>query len=117
MQQRSKGLENIVQSISFSVMVFVNLQLKIKQGLESDFVEELKKHLPDTRAFDGCHALYFGESQEGSGNFEFFSKWTSKEHYDKYIEWRTESGLMGEIANKYFEGEPVWRFFNIVSDY
>ena len=115
--QQLKGLENIVQSISFSVMVFVNLQLKIKQGLESDFVEELKKHLPDTRAFDGCHALYFGESQEGSGNFEFFSKWTSKEHYDKYIEWRTESGLMGEIANKYFEGEPVWRFFNIVSDY
>ncbi len=24
---------------------------------------------------------------------------------------------MGEIANKYFEGEPVWRFFNIEYDY
>ena len=44
--------------------VIVNLQLKIKDGLEDEFIAEGNKILPDTRSFDGCQILYFAQSQK-----------------------------------------------------
>ena len=26
-------------------------------------------------------------------------------------------GVMGEVANKYLDGEPIWRFFDLVSEF
>tara|TARA_B100000959_G_scaffold237535_1_gene256912 strand:- start:582 stop:911 length:330 start_codon:yes stop_codon:yes gene_type:complete len=109
-------LINGFNRIDFPPYGFVNLQLKIKQGLESECVTEVNKILPDTRSFDGCHALYFVQNQEDLSNLEFFSKWDSKEHYDKYVQWRVDSGVMEEL-DKYFDGEPVWRFFDLKSEF
>ena len=60
------------------VMVFVNLQLKIKEGSQDSFIQELNKLLPETRSFEGCHAVYFGQNQDDPTTLEFFSKWDSK---------------------------------------
>ena len=98
-------------------MVYVNLQLKIKKGLESEFIEVLNKLLPETRAFEGCHAVYFIQNQDDPSNLEFFSKWDSKEHYEKYIKWRVDSGVMEDVSTKYGDGEPVWRYFDLVSEF
>ena len=40
-------------------MVLVNLQLNVKKGLEDDFIAELNVLLTETRAYEGCHAVYF----------------------------------------------------------
>ena len=97
--------------------IIVNLQLKIKSGLEDEFITEANKILPDTISYNGCQILYFGQNQKNQSNLDFFSKWDSKEHYDKYIQWRVESGVMEEMANKYFDEEPVWRFFDLKSEF
>ena len=98
-------------------MVFVNLQLKIKKGLEFEFIDELNILLKETRSYEGCHAVYFIQNQDDTSNLEFCSKWDSKEHYEKYLQWRIDSGVMGEVANKYLDGEPIWRFFDLVSEF
>ena len=98
-------------------MVFVNLQLKIKKGLESEFIDELNVLLKETRSYEGCHAVYFIQNQDDPSNLEFCSKWDSKQHYEKYLQWRIDSGVMGEVANKYLDGEPIWRFFDLVSEF
>ena len=98
-------------------MVFVNLQLKIKKGLESEFIDELNVLLKETRSYEGCHAVYFIQNQDDPSNLEFCSKWDSKQHYEKYLQWRIESGVLEETANKLGDGEPVWRYFNLVSEF
>jgi|TARA_S200000501_G_C20352840_1_gene538378 quinol monooxygenase YgiN len=98
-------------------MIFVNLQLKVKNGLESEFIEELNIILKETRSYEGCHAVYFIQNQDDPSNLEFFSKWDSKQHYDNYLQWRIDSGVMEEVANKYLDGEPLWRYFDLVSEF
>ena len=98
-------------------MIFVNLQLRVKSGLESEFIEELNITLKETRSYEGCHAVYFVQNQDDPSNLEFFSKWDSKQHYDKYLQWRIDSGVMEEVANKYLDGEPLWRYFDLVSEF
>jgi len=98
-------------------MIFVNLQLKVKNGLESEFIEELNIILKETRSYEGCHAVYFIQNQDDPSNLEFFSKWESKQHYDNYLQWRIDSGVMEEVANKYLDGEPLWRYFDLVSEF
>ena len=98
-------------------MNFVNLQLKVKNGLESEFIEELNIILKETRSYEGCHAVYFIQNQDDPSNLEFFSKWESKQHYDNYLQWRIDSGVMEEVANKYLDGEPLWRYFDLVSEF
>ena len=98
-------------------MIFVNLQLRVKSGLESEFIEELNIILKETRSYEGCHAVYFIQNQDDPSNLEFFSKWDSKQHYDNYLQWRIDSGVMEEVANKYLDGEPLWRYFDLVSEF
>ena len=50
-------------------------------------------------------------------NLEFCSKWDSKEHYEKYLQWRVESGVLEDFSNKYVLEEPVWRYFDLVSEF
>ena len=101
----------------YKSQIFVILQLKIKKGLESECIEELNILLKDTRAYEGCKALYFVQNQNDLSNLEFIEKWDSKEHYEKYLQWRVESGVMGAFSSKYLDEEPVWRYFDLVSEF
>ena len=97
--------------------IFVILQLNIKKSLESECIEELNILLKDTRAYEGCNALYFVQNLDDPTNLEFCSKWDSKEHYEKYLQWRVESGVLEDFSNKYVVEEPVWRYFDLVSEF
>ena len=48
--------------------------------------------LGDTRAFDGCIGIdvYF---EEATSTFTAIQDWESFDHYDRYLNWRMESGL------------------------
>ena len=98
-------------------MIFVNLQLQINNGLESDFIKELNILLKEPRSYEGCHSVYFIQNQDDPSNLEFCSKWDTKQHYEKYLQWRIDSGVMGEVANKYLDGKPIWRYFDLVSEF
>ena len=80
-------------------MVFVNLQLKIKEGSQDSFIQELNKLFPETRSFEGCHAVYFGQKTRRSNNIRILQMMDSKEHYAKYILWRQESGVIGDVLS------------------
>ena len=57
------------------------------------------------------------QNQDDLSNLEFIEKWDSKEHYEKYLQWRVESGVMGAFSSKYLDEEPVWRYFDLVSEF
>ena len=73
--------------------------------------------LPDTRNYSGCSALYMTENIDIPNQVEFVSIWDSKEHYDTYLNWRDETGLLAEMAEKYLEADPVFRFLAIEKEF
>ena len=97
-------------------MVFVNLQLKIKEGSQDSFIQELNKLLPETRSFEGCHAVYFGQNQDDPTTLEFFSKWIPKSIMQNTFFGGQESGVIGDVLSN-GDGEPVWRYFDLLSEF
>ena len=88
-------------------MTMVWVDLKPGAGgcqLILDFLSEI---LPDTRAFDGCQGLKVQEE----GNEEalvFIECWDSAAHYQRYLDWRTQSGVLNKLVELLAE-PPVIR--------
>ena len=99
-------------------MILVNLQLAVKpdqlEAMKTRFINEV---LPDTRNYSGCNALYMTENIDIPNQVEFISIWDSKEHYDTYLNWREETGLLDEMAEKYLERDPIFRFLNLEKEF
>ena len=101
---------------SCEASIFVTLTVKIKHHLKEEYLNSIRELMPKIKSFEGCCSIYFCEHQEGLGEFEFFSKWKSREHYDKYVKWRSDENIVEDFEGKYFESEPVWRFLDLKSD-
>ena len=54
--------------------------------------------MADTRAYDGCIDIYVYEKQGEPGNFVLIENWDSKEHYDRYLAWRGDTGLVEQVT-------------------
>lgn len=62
----------------------------------------LQEALVDTRAFEGCIRIdtYF---EEAAATFVLIEEWQSFEHYDRYLQWRMETGL-ADLLDTLLEG-------------
>jgi quinol monooxygenase YgiN len=72
-----------------------------------------KKNLPDTRGYDGCQSVDVYENMDKTGNIVAYERWDSRPQYEKYLAWRTESGVM-DAFGAMLEGPPSIRFFESV---
>lgn len=79
-----------------SVTVAVNFY--IKPEAVDGFKTSLKDILPDTRAYDGCQKLTVHQSQDDPGNIVIWELWETRAKYEKYLAWRTETGLLDALA-------------------
>ena len=96
--------------------VLVNLQLNVKQGQVSKLQETFKGILPGTRAYKGCHWVKLTTNIEDGNVMELFSKWDSKEHFDTYIKWRTETGVVAALL-EFLDGAPIFRFLAVEQEH
>ena len=78
-----------------SVRVILNFHLK------PECVDEMKSMLrdalPDTRAFEGCESLSFLQSQDDPNTLMALEQWATREHYEAYFKWRTETGVIAAV--------------------
>ena len=74
--------------------VTVTLALAIKKERLDEFKGVIKDALPDTRAFDGCQSVDVYENHDKPGEIFLVERWDSKEHQQKYIAWREETGMI-----------------------
>ena len=91
----------------------VILDMKVKKEAVADLRAGLKEMLPDTRAYDGCQGVDIYEDLDTSGHLVFYERWDSKEHYQRYLNWRTETGAMEQLG-KALDGEPSIKYFDRV---
>ena len=69
--------------------VSVLVEGQLKDGERDGFTEICREAFKVTRAFDGCEHIDLVYNTEEGNNWVFNEIWESKEHYDKYLSFRT----------------------------
>ena len=92
-----------------SVMIIFETRIKSKEI--SNMKSYLDEILPDTRAYDGCQSLDVYFNTDDTGNMVMVEFWDSRAHYEKYLNWRTETGVMDKVGAMLAE-PPSIRYFD-----
>ena len=92
-----------------SVMIIFETRIKSKEI--SNMKSYLDEILPDTRAYDGFQSLDVYFNTDGTGNMVMVEFWDSRAHYEKYLNWRTETGVMDKVGAMLAE-PPSIRYFD-----
>ena len=87
------------------------LEFRAKSNCIEASRDFLRRVLPDTRGYTGCISIVVVQNQDDPASFMIVEQWDSRAHYEKYLAWRTESGVMNEFAAM-MQGEPSIRFFD-----
>ena len=85
----------------------VIVKLSIKSDLFDKAIEFIKDRIVETRAFEGCQKCEVAASKEES-DIIVYEIWDTFDDQKKYVEWRTETGVLEETL-KFMDSEP--RFF------
>jgi quinol monooxygenase YgiN len=93
------------------VTVIVLLEFQVKPEAIDGMKAMMKEVLPDTRSYPGCQGVDVGNDPDNPGNFVFCERWASRDLYEKYLSWRTSTGMMDEFGSK-LAGAPSVRYFN-----
>ena len=76
----------------------MSVQIIVDCDVKADSLSEMnafmKDNLADTRAFDGCESLTVQTNVDDPQNMVIVEQWQSREHYENYLGWRTETGDM-----------------------
>ena len=66
-------------------------------GKLDELTATLKTLLPETRVYDGCVSLDSWLDEQRS-TIVLTEQWTSFDHYDRYLAWRRETGVLAAAA-------------------
>ena len=90
----------------------VLLEGVLKDGEVENFTEIAREAIKVTRDYDGCNEINLTLKVENKNNFVLTEKWESKEHYERYLSFRTEDGTVELIGSLCEEGHSI-RIFDI----
>ena len=88
----------------------VLLEATIKEGCADALRTMFVEVLPDTRSFDGCIYIYITRDQDNPNQIIIIELWETRAHYEKYLAWRTETGVMDKLGTMI--ENPSWRFLD-----
>lgn len=89
----------------------VTIDLSINPSKVDEFLAFIKDIAPDTRAYDGCKLFDIWKDQDQPGRVLFYEIWDSRPHQEKYLAWRTETGLMDKLG-PYLAAPPVISYYD-----
>ncbi len=91
----------------------VIVEFKVKEDRLEDLPVFLRSVLADSRGYDGCVSINIVQNQDEPTAFAILEKWDTRGHYEKYLNWRTETGVLNEFADM-IVGEPSFRYFDFL---
>ena len=89
------------------------LELQVKPKAVDEMISFLKEILPDTRVYEGCQGIEVQQNQEDSSNLVMVEKWDSRQQYEKYLGWRTETGVIDKLGSMLSQ-PPSIRYYDLV---
>ena len=90
--------------------VMVLLEAPVKGDQISNIKSSLAGLLPETRAYEGCQGMDVYFNVDDAGNMVVVEHWSSRPHHEKYLGWRTETGVMDKLGSM-LAGPPSIRYF------
>jgi len=91
--------------------VMVLLEAPVRAEKISNMKSYLAEMFPETRAYDGCRGIDVYFNTENQGNMVLIEHWDSRPQHEKYLGWRTETGVMDKIGGM-LAGPPSIRYFD-----
>ena len=88
-------------------------ELQVKPEAVDEMISYLKTILPDTRVYEGIQSIEVQQNQEDSSNLVLVEKWDSRQHYEKYLGWRTETGVFDKLGSMLSQ-PPSIRYYDQV---
>jgi quinol monooxygenase YgiN len=89
--------------------ITVILEADVKPESKVNLLKLLTQYLPETKKYKGFISISIHSEQE-SNQVVFYEKWQSINDYHAYLNWRTETGVMDELAAT-FNSPPSIRYF------
>jgi len=93
-----------------NMSTMVLLEGHIKSDKIADMTSSVAQLLPDTRIYDGNQGIDVYFNVDDPGNYVLVQQWKSRGHYEKYVQWRTETGVRDKL-NSMQTGPPSIRYF------
>jgi heme oxygenase (mycobilin-producing) len=93
--------------------IHVTLELTATEGKVDEMIAVLKKHLPDTRARQGCEFVTVHQDEAKPNQVVLIERWASREDDDAYRAWRAGDGAISDLAGL-VAAAPVIRYFGDV---
>jgi quinol monooxygenase YgiN len=93
--------------------VMVLLEAPVRSEEVSHMKSYLAEILPETRVYEGCRAIDVYFNGEDTSRMVMIEHWSSRTQHKKYVDWRTETGVMGKIGGM-LAGPPSIRYFDRV---
>lgn len=89
----------------------VTLELTATEGRADELIAVLKKHLPDTRARQGCQFVTVHRDQADPHKVVLIERWDTRADDDAYRAWRAGEGAITDMAGL-VAAAPVIRYFH-----
>jgi quinol monooxygenase YgiN len=91
--------------------VMVLLEATVKAEEISNMKSYLAEKFPETREYDGCQGMDVYFNTENEGTMVMVEHWDSRAQHEKYLGWRTQTGVMDKIGGM-LAGPPSIRYFD-----
>lgn len=91
----------------------VLLEMQVKPECVDEVKAFFKEALSDTRAYDGCQGVDVYGNLDESTNLVLYERWDSRDHYQRYLKWRTDTGVFDQMGAK-LAGPPSIRYYDRV---
>jgi quinol monooxygenase YgiN len=78
--------------------ITIIVQLHARPGQEQAVADRFQVALPQTRQADGCLGLTAFRNVDQPRRFTVIERWSSREAYQAYVEWRRSTGSLDAMA-------------------
>ena len=78
--------------------VIVTLELVLKPEVVEDFCRQIPETLEETRVFPGFVDITIRQHADDPNRIIFVEQWETRAAYEAYIAFRTESGMLEQMA-------------------
>ena len=89
----------------------VTFNLSVDPAKLDEFLEAVRGAAPDTRAYAGCQLFDIWIDQDQPGHVLFYELWDTRAEQEKYLAWRTETGVM-EALGSFLTAPPVISYYD-----
>lgn len=91
--------------------IAVTFDLNIIPERLPEFLELISETAAGTRSYDGCVLFDIWIDQDTPGKILFYEIWESRAQQEKYLAWRTETGVMEQFG-AFQAAPPVTSYFD-----